>query len=91
MKKVMVLIGGISAGSLNRRFFDAVARLAADGAVVIDINGDDSQFKKVLSGLKSAAGTATRFTTAIHYRYGRQIFYRCAKRKSYTGVLLYGF
>ena len=26
----MVLIGGISAGSLNRRFFDAVARLAAE-------------------------------------------------------------
>ncbi len=31
MKKVMVLIGGISTGSLNRRFFDAVARLAAEG------------------------------------------------------------
>jgi chromate reductase len=28
--KVMVLVGGISAGSLNRRFFEAVARVAAD-------------------------------------------------------------
>ncbi len=32
MKKVIVLIGGISKDSLNRRFFEAVAALATDGA-----------------------------------------------------------
>jgi chromate reductase len=32
MKKVIVLIGGISKGSLNRRFFEAVAALDAEGA-----------------------------------------------------------
>ncbi len=32
MKKIMVLIGGVSAGSLNRRFFEAVAGLDAGHA-----------------------------------------------------------
>ncbi len=32
MKKIMVLIGGVSAGSLNRRFFEAVAALDATEA-----------------------------------------------------------
>lgn len=34
MKKVMVMIGGVSAGSLNRRFFEAVATLAAESSAV---------------------------------------------------------
>ncbi len=31
MKKIMVLVGGVSAGSLNRRFFEAVAALDVAG------------------------------------------------------------